>query len=67
MANCCSGIVKLIFSCSESADVGEPADRVVRKLSNDGFGRMTCLSGIGADISGFIESAKGADENIAIN
>ncbi len=32
----------------------------------DGLGTMTCLSGIGADLSGFIESAKSV-RNIVID
>jgi uncharacterized metal-binding protein len=28
---------------------------------------MTCLAGIGAGLSGYIQSAKGADENITID
>jgi len=28
---------------------------------------MTCLASIGAHLSGFVESAKGADENITID
>ena len=61
MAECCSGGVRLIYSCSGAADVGEVADRVVRKLRDDGFAKMTCLAGVGADLSGFVQSAKGAD------
>lgn len=64
---CCAGGTKLIYSCSGCSDVGEITDRVARKLSKTGFGKMTCLAGLGARISGFIESAKGADENIAID
>jgi uncharacterized metal-binding protein len=33
----------------------------------EGFGTMTCLASIGAHLSGFVESAKGADENITID
>ncbi len=65
--NCCSGGTKLLYSCSGSADVGLLADRVSRKLRDDGFARMTCLAGVGADLSGFVMSAKGADENITID
>lgn len=61
MAECCSGGVRLIYTCSGSADVGEIADRVVRKLRDDGFAKMTCLAGVGADLSGYVQSAQGAD------
>jgi uncharacterized metal-binding protein len=67
MADCCSGGVKLLYSCSGAADVGQIADGVSRNLRDRGFARMTCLAGIGADLSGFVESAKGADINITID
>lgn len=64
---CCSGGTKLLYSCSGAADVGLLADRVSRKLRDEGFARLTCLAGVGADLSGFVMSAKGADENITID
>ncbi len=65
--NCCSGGIKLLYSCSGCADMGLLADRVSRKLRDEGFARMTCLAGVGADIPGFVMSARGADENITID
>ncbi|GFO97463.1 DGC domain-containing protein [groundwater metagenome] len=67
MAECCIGDTRLIYSCSGGSNVGEIADRVVRKMRAEGLGRMTCLASIGAHLSGFVESAKGADENITID
>ena len=68
MAECgCGGTTKIIYACSGAADVGEISDRVARTLRNNGFGNMTCLAAIGAHLSGFIESAKAADENITID
>ncbi len=69
MAECCCGSegVKLLYSCSGGADVGALADRIARRLAKEGFGKMSCLAGIGADISGFIESAKCAAQNITID
>jgi len=67
MAECCEGGTKLIYSCAGSADVGEIADRVTRKLRDEGHARMTCLAGIGAGLSGYVQSAKGADEVITID
>ena len=32
-----------------------------------GIGKMTCLAAVGAGHSGFVESAKAADENIVID
>jgi uncharacterized metal-binding protein len=67
MTKCCGGGTKLIYACSGAADVGEIADRVVRRLRREGFSLMTCLAGIGAGLSGYVQSAKGADENITID
>lgn len=65
--DCCGGGTVLLYSCSGAADVGCIADRVTRALSREKVGRMTCLSGVGARLSGFIASAQGADRNIVID
>jgi uncharacterized metal-binding protein len=67
MADYCKTEIKLIYSCSGAADVGEIADRVARKLRADGSARMTCLAGISAGLAGYVQSAKGADVNITID
>ena len=67
MAECCGTATKLIYACSGAADVGEIADQVARKLRSEEFAKMTCLAGIGAGLSGYVQSAKGADENITID
>ena len=67
MAECCGGGTKLIYSCAGSADVGEIADRVTRRLRDEGYAIMTCLAGVGAGLSGFVQSAIGADENITFD
>lgn len=67
MADCCSGGTKLLYACSGAADLGEISDMVARRLRDEGFGRMTCLAAVGAELSGFVQSAKGADVNITID
>ncbi len=64
---CCGGKTILIYPCSGAANTGEMADQISRKLTNEGFGKMTCLASVGAHISGFVQSAKGADGNITID
>ncbi|MEW6515335.1 MAG: putative zinc-binding protein [candidate division FCPU426 bacterium] len=66
MGECCGGSTRLIYACSGAADVGAISDQVARRLSKEGFGGMTCLAAIGANLSGFVESAKSA-ENIVID
>lgn len=58
---------KLIYACAGAANTGYLADQVARKLNRDGAGDMTCLAAMGADLSGFIESAKAAGRNIVID
>lgn len=67
MGECCSGDLRIMYSCSGAADVGELADRVARKLRDDGFAKLSCLAGIGAGHSGYIQSALGADAVITID
>jgi uncharacterized metal-binding protein len=64
---CCGGKTILIYPCSGAANTGEIAGQISRKLTNEGFGKMTCLASVGAHISGFVQSAKGVDENITID
>lgn len=63
----CTSAPKLIFSCCGSADVGEIADLAARKLHKEGTGKMYCLTGVGAGLSGFIESTKSAANVVAID
>lgn len=67
MADCCKTETKLIYACSGAADVGEIADRVARRLRTEGTAGMSCLAGIGAGLSGYVQSAKGVDVNITID
>ena len=68
MSECCGGgKTRLLYSCSGCSDVGEIADKTARKLTKEGFGKITCLAGVGAHLSGFVASAKGADETITID
>lgn len=70
MAGCgCGGNggISLLYACSGAANTGLLSDSVARKLRDAGAGRMTCLAGLGADLSGFVESAKCADRNIVID
>src|SRR5271157_2574661 len=69
MADCSCGSngIKLIYACSGAANTGYLADSVARKLMKDGTGKMICLAAIGAEFSGYLESAKSAEKNIVID
>jgi uncharacterized metal-binding protein len=56
---CCGGEVKtLILGCSGGSNVGQIANNVMVDLDKKGYGNAYCLAGIGAALSGFLESAK---------
>ena len=59
--------MNLLYACSGAANTGYLSDQIARELSKDNVGAMTCLAAMGANLSGFVESAKGADKNIIID
>jgi uncharacterized metal-binding protein len=61
------GETNLIYACSGAANTGLLADQVMRKLNKDGVGDSTCLAAVGAELSGFIESARGATRNVMLD
>ncbi|MBU4267964.1 MAG: putative zinc-binding protein [Acidobacteria bacterium] len=63
----CGGSVTILLPCSGAADTGEIADRAARKFAQGGCAGMFCLAGVGANISGFIASAKGADRLLVLD
>ena len=66
--NCCtpSGGIMLL-SCSGGSNVGQLANQAAVELTQEGFGKLSCLSGIGAHLSGFVQSAKDVPELIVID
>lgn len=69
MSECDCGNRKtvIITACSGAANTGLLADRVARALRTDKLGSMTCLAALGAEVSGYVESARNADRNIVID
>jgi uncharacterized metal-binding protein len=56
----------IITACSGAANVGLLADRVARGLRAESVGSMICMAALGADLSGYVESARNADLNVVI-
>jgi len=58
---CCSGSAPtLVLACSGGSNVGQISNNVMIELDRKGVGNAYCLAGVGAALSGFIESAKAA-------
>jgi uncharacterized metal-binding protein len=66
--NCCAtnGNV-MILSCSGASNVGQLANQAAVELTQEGFGKMFCLAGVGGHLGGFIRSAKDIPEMVAID
>lgn len=66
--NCCASNGDImILACSGASNVGQLSNRAAVELTQEDFGKMFCLAGIGADLSGFVRSAKDTPGMIAID
>lgn len=57
----------MILACSGGSNVGQLSNRAAVELTQEGFGKMFCLAGIGAQLSGFVQSARDVPEMVAID
>lgn len=65
---CCgSGQEVMILACSGGSNVGQLSNHAAVELTQEGFGKMFCLAGIGGQLSGFVQSAKDAPVMVAID
>jgi uncharacterized metal-binding protein len=56
-----------ILPCSGGSNVGQIANQAAVSLDTMSVGKIYCLAGIAAHISGMVESAKGAKRLVAID
>jgi len=57
----------LIFPCTGGSNVGQIANEAAKQLTNQGYGKMYCLAGIGGHIRGIVESTKAAKKIVVID
>ena len=55
---CATGNNIMILACSGGSNVGQLSNRAAVELTQEGFGKMYCLAGIGGQLKGFVQSAK---------
>ncbi|MFO7687172.1 MAG: putative zinc-binding protein [Desulfobacterales bacterium] len=55
---CASNNNVMLLSCSGGSNVGQLSNRAAVELTQEGFGKMYCLAGIGGRLKGFVQSAK---------
>ena len=64
---CAPGGNVMILACSGGSNVGQLANQAAVELTQEGFGKMYCLAGIGGRLSGFVQSAKDVPEMVVID
>ena len=64
---CTSGGNIMILTCSGGSNAGQLANQAAAELTQEGYGKMYCLAGIGGRLGGFIQSARDVPEMIAID
>jgi uncharacterized metal-binding protein len=66
--DCCQPKVnRMILVCSGGSNVGQLANRAGIELTQEGFGKLSCLAGVGAHLSGFVRSAQDIPELVVID
>jgi len=65
---CCTpGGNIMILACSGGSNVGQLSNQAAIELTQEGFGQMFCLAGIGGHLGGFVRSAKDVSAMVAID
>lgn len=69
MANgCCqTNYNVMILACSGGSNVGQLSNQAAIELTQEGYGKMFCLAGIGGQLSGFVQSARDVPNLVAID
>ena len=62
----CNSNNRMILTCSGASNVGQLANRAAVELTQEGFGKMFCLAGVGGGLQGFVQSARDVPRLIVI-
>lgn len=57
----------MILSCSGASNLGQLSNQAAVEPAREKFGKMFCLAGIGAHLSGFVQSAKDVPAMVVID
>jgi uncharacterized metal-binding protein len=65
---CCESNANImILACSGGSNVGQLSNQSAVELTQEGFGKMFCLAGVGGHLGGFVQSAKDVPQMVAID
>lgn len=66
--DCCQPQVNtMILACSGGSNVGQLSNQAAVALTQEGFGKLFCLAGVGAHLSGFVQSARDIPNLVVID
>ena len=57
----------MILACSGGSNVGQLSNQAAAELTQEGFGKMFCLAGVGGHLNGFVQSAADIPQMVAID
>jgi uncharacterized metal-binding protein len=65
---CCGLTVpRMILACAGGSNVGQLTNQAAVELTQEGFGKLFCLAAIGAQLIGFVQSAKDVPQLVVID
>jgi uncharacterized metal-binding protein len=66
--DCCQPQVDtIILACSGGSNVGQLSNQAAVELTQEGFGKLFCLAGVGAHLSGFVQSVRNIPHLVVID
>jgi uncharacterized metal-binding protein len=66
--SCCNkGSNRLIMACAGAANTGQLTYQLALELTREGQGNLFCLAGVGAHLSGFVVSARDAEDMLVLD
>ena len=57
----------MILACSGGSNVGQLSNQAAIELTREGFGKMSCLAGVGGELMGFVHAAMTAPVVVVID
>jgi len=57
----------MVLGCSGGSNVGQLSNQAAVELTQEGFGKLFCLAGVGAHLSGFVQSARDIPNLVVID
>ncbi|MCF8040569.1 MAG: putative zinc-binding protein [Desulfarculaceae bacterium] len=64
---CTNGGQAMLLACSGASNVGQLTNQACVELTQEGFGKMFCLAGVGGRLQGFIQAVKDAPELVVLD